>query len=1139
MPSSPLGLPSAVTAAPLHTEDQLRAVLDTLPAGVVLIDAATYTVVEVNPAASALIGLPRAAILGRECHRFICLAEAGRCPITDLGQPGDHAEHRLRRADGTHCPVLRTAVPLTLHGHAYLLETLVDLTAQQATAEQVRLLEHRLALAAEAAGIGVWEWDLRTHELWWDARMRRQYGVDGDAPVSDATWRQAVDPADVSLAEQALNDALRSQQPATVELRVRRPDGALRHLQATFGAVRDGGEAAVRVAGITLDHTERKQAEQTLATRTRHLEAVRAVSEEITRELDLTRLLQLLIARAADLVGATSGTVYLWAPAEQVAVPAAWHGLGDWQAGLRWRPGQGIAGTVAQTGRGLLVNQYRTSAYANPDTLERTSITASLGEPLCYREALIGVITLNHEGGRTFSEGDQALLRLFATQAAIAIENAQLFQAEQTRRREQEAVRGVTEELARELDLTVLLRLIYARAVELAHGDSGAIYIWDEAAQHLIPKGWHGFGDWLGALRLRPGDGVAGTVAARREGLLVNEFRQSPYVYPLFVECSPHVAVLGEPLLYRERLVGVITITRNDPRQPFTPEDQRVVRLFAAQAAIAVENARLHEAAVRRSAELEALLAATQSVMSGLDLPIILDRIVAQAQQISGAPHLKVLLVDAAAQGLRVGATRGSAHVPGEILPLDRGASGTVARTGQPLFRPQHQADAVNLYADRDAPLGIVTYLGLPIKRGETVLGVLTFNTTAPKTYSAEELAYLTAFADQAALAIENASLFQREQQAHRDLQQAQGELIRTEKLRGLGQMAAGIAHDLNNMLATILGQVELLRLRTEAPEVRDALRPLETAAADGAAVVRRLQDFARQRPKGRLGPIDLAQVVRDAVELTRPRWEDEPQRLGRVITIETSLDGLPPVQGQAAEVREALTNLIFNAIDAMPQGGALRFAGRVTGGGIALEVADTGIGMSEGVRQRIFDPFFTTKGVRGTGLGLSVVYSILERHGGRIEVASTPGVGTTFTLHFCPADAAVPAAEAPSPPAVVPRRLLVIDDDPTVRETVTALLRAAGHLVREAAGGAAGLTDLEAHPADLVLTDLGMPEVTGWDVARGVKAGHPTLPVVLLTGWGEAAPMEGAGEPPPVDRVLGKPLPINELLRIVRELCP
>jgi signal transduction histidine kinase/CheY-like chemotaxis protein len=428
-------------------------------------------------------------------------------------------------------------------------------------------------------------------------------------------------------------------------------------------------------------------------------------------------------------------------------------------------------------------------------------------------------------------------------------------------------------------------------------------------------------------------------------------------------------------------------------------------------------------------------------------------------------------------------------------------------------------------------------YLGLPITRGTEILGVLTFNTTTPKTFSPAELAYLTSFAAQAAIAIENARLFAELHDSYARLQAAQAELVRSEKLRGLGQMAAGIAHDLNNVLAAILGQVELVKLGDVPLDLQENLRTLETAAADGAQVVRRLQDFARQRASSPLVALALPPVVQEALDITAPRWKDEVQRRGHTIQIRVALGALPPILGHAPEIREALTNVIFNAVDAMPEGGALTVTGTATADEVCLHVADTGVGMPEAVRQKVFEPFFTTKGVKGTGLGLSVVYGIMERHGGRVTVASRPGEGTTITLQF-QAASTIPPGTAPDRLTVhrPARRILLIDDEAAVRHTMAALLRAGGQTVQVAESGPAGLAHLADALPDLVLTDLGMPEMSGVELAHRVKAAHPRLPVVLLTGWGDT-PTLSADDRSAIDRVLGKPVRLAELLRVVAEL--
>jgi PAS domain S-box-containing protein len=389
------------------------------------------------------------------------------------------------------------------------------------------------------------------------------------------------------------------------EFHNKKKNGELFWEAASISPVRGPDGRITHYVAVKEDITEQKRMEAAARTHIHQLEALRANTADLTRELDLTRLLQLLIARAAELVGASSATVYLWEPAQAMMVPAAWHGLGEWQATIRHAVGHGIAGTVAETRQGVLANDYPTSRYANPVTLQHTTVTASLGEPLLYREELIGAITLNHEGGRTFTAEDQTLLRLFADQAAIAIVNARLFREERDRRAQLQAVRAVSDEITQELDLTNVLRLVAQRACALTGATAADIDLWDKERQLLVPNTSHGHSMPRSATTRRLGEGVMGTVAETRRGLIINDYRSSPIAHPDTLAHTTITASLVEPLLYRDTLLGVIGVDHETPGRTFTPQDQDLLRLFAAQAAIAIENARLHEQIKVHAATME------------------------------------------------------------------------------------------------------------------------------------------------------------------------------------------------------------------------------------------------------------------------------------------------------------------------------------------------------------------------------------------------------------------------------------------------------------------------------------------------------------------------------------------------------
>jgi GAF domain-containing protein/ActR/RegA family two-component response regulator len=494
----------------------------------------------------------------------------------------------------------------------------------------------------------------------------------------------------------------------------------------------------------------------------RQLEAVRAVSTEIARELDLDAVLGLIIRRATELTGTGTGTVYLWDEEAQALLPRAWHGHGEWIRGLSFRLGEGVVGTAAQRREGMIVNDYRTSPYGVPLTLEHSRITAVLAEPLLYRDRLLGVIGLDNESTqRPFTQEDRDILTLFAGQAAIAIENARLYDRARRAAREARSLYEVVHSLTTLLDPREVLHLISVKTAELLGTPHAQVVLWDEETKTLR------FGAAYGteAEKVKPqvfhlGEGVNGIVAETRKPLLVNDYQRFPKRRP---DMTDLVAVIGVPLLYRGRLLGVLTSHATQAGTIFTEDHLALLTSFADEAAIAIENARLHEAAVRRGEELQAMLRAARTVMSGLDLRGTLDRIIREAAQISGIPHVKVVLVDKEAGAVQVAAAVGrpAEMFEGFAVPLGTGTSGLVAATGEPLFIADCQNDPRNyLYADQDRKLGIHTYLGLPIKIRDEVLGVLTFNTTEPHQYSPAELMYLASFADQAAIAIENARLF-------------------------------------------------------------------------------------------------------------------------------------------------------------------------------------------------------------------------------------------------------------------------------------------------------------------------------------------------------------------------------------------
>ncbi len=384
-------------------------------------------------------------------------------------------------------------------------------------------------------------------------------------------------------------------------------------------------------------------------------------------------------------------------------------------------------------------------------------------------------------------------------------------------------------------------------------------------------------------------------------------------------------------------------------------------------------------------------------------------------------------------------------------------------------------------------------------------------------------------------------------QQAYVELRRTHHVLVQQERLRALGQMASGIAHDINNALSPILTFTELLLKQETVPQnARKSLQYIRTAGEDIARLAARMRDFYRRRTSlDELAEVNIQELVGQVVDLTRPRWRDMAQRDGATIFVETQVaPNLPPFQSEPTELRETLTNLVLNSVDALPNGGTITISAviKITGEKreLLLEVADTGSGMTEEVRKRCLEPFFSTKEhCGGSGLGLSMVYGVMQRHEGKIEIDSELGRGTRVRLHFPIRVGEQPGLQPGGKTAVCPPlRILCIDDEPLLREMLDQVLKENGHNITLAADGKQGLAAFKRaraakQPFDLVITDLGMPAMDGREVAQRIKAHAPQTPVVLLTGWGTLVG-ENAADASAFTAILSKPPRLGELIAAI-----
>jgi len=480
-----------------------------------------------------------------------------------------------------------------------------------------------------------------------------------------------------------------------------------------------------------------------------------------------------------------------------------------------------------------------------------------------------------------------------------------------------------------------------------------------------------------------------------------------------------------------------------------------------------------------------------------------------------------------------------------------------LCKEGQMIYIDDTLKESATL-AKNLAVAGLRSAIAVPLLVENKLFGVLLSARLRPEGFSSGDCEFLRMLSEHVALAAHQARLHTELEKAYNDLRQTQATVMQQERLKALGQMASGIAHDVNNSLSPVLGFADLMLSGERGLSNADKkhLEYIRTAGEDIAHIVTRLREFYRRNDQESLQKLNLNHLAEQVVDMTRPRWRDIPQSRGITVEMHTDLAReIPALVGIESEVREAVTNLILNAADAMPHGGKITLRTRllahdVSQNGesdpshVAVEVSDTGIGMNEETRKHCLEPFFSTKGTRGTGLGLAMVYGVMERHEGRIEIESQLGLGTTFRLIFPLRKLTDPAAkEGEDSPAPEPLMILCIDDEPLLRELIREMLERDGHAVEVRDGGQSGLEAFRSamqngRPFDVVITDLGMPYLDGRQVAKVIRKESPATPVVMLTGWGTFMKEEGEA-PAQVDGVLSKPPRPRELRETLCRLSP
>jgi PAS domain S-box-containing protein len=737
-------------------------------------------------------------------------------------------------------------------------------------------------------------------------------------------------------------------------------------------------------------------------------------------------------------------------------------------------------GRVAKTGLPVIVmDSAESDSWIDPKLLKE-GIHSYLLFPLEYKGKIIGTMNLGSGKTNHFSEDRFDLLQQITPGLAISVQNALLFEETKKRLDELTILYEIMKISASSLNLNQMLREIIHSLNSFFKFESFGIALIDEKTERLVlhPSFIGHPVKEIEKLELCLGKGITGWVAKKGEPLLVNNVKEDErYV------CGDEIisSEMCVPLKLGQKVIGVID-AQSRALNAFSEDDLRLLSIAGGLLATLIENLRLYEE-IRQSEEK--YRAVVEGTLDGVCV-------------IGGDYRFK--------------------YVNDKLAEIHgRSREELIGRD----FRNYLDEESKNMLADREErrTRGIKSSprfeLSIVRKDGEVRNAEISVRAIRDSKGNVNTIVILKDITEK---------------------KKMEEQLLQAEKLRALAEMASGVAHDFNNALAAILGNTQLLLYTAQDGELKDTLRTIEKVAKDSSQTVRRLQDFTRKRVHQELFKVDVNSILKDSIEITKPKWKDEAQSRGVSIEIVRKFEDIPPAFGNDSELRGVFTNMIFNAIEAMPEGGKIEIRTFKKRKDIFIQISDTGIGIAEEAKKKIFEPFFTTKPFTNTGLGLSMSYGIIKRYGGEIEVESKVGEGATFTIILPIGEEE--KEEAPSLQTVKQgrqARILVIDDEEFVRSVLSRTLANVNHQVTLAANGEKGVQLFKEGKFDMVLTDLGMPGMSGWEVCRMIKKISPDTPVGMITGWGaemSQSKMDEYG----LDFLISKPFDLNQILNVVAE---
>jgi signal transduction histidine kinase/putative methionine-R-sulfoxide reductase with GAF domain/CheY-like chemotaxis protein len=803
-----------------------------------------------------------------------------------------------------------------------------------------------------------------------------------------------------------------------------------------------------------------------------------------------------------------------------------------------------VAQVVASNGEAMLIEDMRAESDFHPSFPKMLS---ELAVPVKFGDKTIGVFSVASSDIRAYDKSDESFLKALASQIAVAMERSRLFEQERERGLKLKTIFEFSRKLSKSLNVNEVIRIATA-SIQEAFGyhlvsffqidhSKKRFYVSHQSSssEKKLPH------DFTVAL----GDGLLGMAISKRKSVYCPNVRSDPNYLSAVGDVRSEVCV---PIVVSEKVFGVLDVESMDYND-FDSEDVSTLEAIGDIMAVAIDNSYLFEETVEKAERLSLIDNINKAISATLDLDSFF-RVVARAVADNADYKWTALVVPEGGEFVfKAGYTPQSVgDMPTEsALSLLNDRLDSVIKSVVPEFVSFAQLAAIGI-PEKLQPIvdaGIMNLALFPIGDTTKAEAVMIVGSARSDGFGRQELALLKDLAVHLRIAWQNAQLYKELKTAYEHLQEAQDRIIQTEKLRALGEMSSGVVHDFNNVLAAILGRIPIILKKLDKFEnwtgrqfLEKNLELIEKAANDGAHILSRISEFTKKKPSEKFIELQIDQVIADTIELTKPKWHDIALTEGKSIDVEFHRSGFLQTMGSPSELREVFTNLINNSVDAISVAGKIIIdANLAPENTIVVTVEDTGEGMTPEIRNKIFEPFFTTKDIRGTGLGLSVTYGIITRHKGTIEVESCPGQGSKFTIALPVRKSGQDETRSIEIPVKAEHSgtILVVDDEEQFRDIVVEILVSAGHLVDFAGDGQSALEMLKEKQYEVVVTDLGMSGLSGWELSDAIHVDHPGVRIIMATGWGSNLGRETLAAHH-IHGLICKPCKIEEIIKAVND---